>query len=132
MNRFRIRLTTLAAAIALSGLAHASTRFEELADLPFEKGFPTEATARSLIDELVFQRAVQSYLWALPAINIWSMKEASEKQFGAGYNILPTWKKRINAKTLVTTPNSDLVYAMSYLDLAKYGPLVVEAPPGVQ
>jgi len=82
--------------------------------------------------ELIFQRAVQSYLWSLPAINIWSMKEASEKQFGAGYNILPTWKKRINAKTLVTTPNSDLVYAMSYLDLAKYGPLVVEAPPGVQ
>lgn len=32
----------------------------------------------------------------------------------------------------MTTPNSDLVYAMSYLDLAKYGPLVVEAPPGVQ
>jgi len=31
----------------------------------------------------------------------------------------------------MTTPNPDLVYAMSYLDLTKYGPLVVEAPPGV-
>lgn len=132
MNRLRTSLTALAVSLSLSGLADAATRYEELANQPFEKGFPTEATARSLIDELVFQRAVQSYLWALPAINIWSMKEASEKQFGAGYNILPTWKKRINAKTLVTTPNSDLVYAMSYLDLAKYGPLVVEAPPGVQ
>lgn len=132
MNRLRTSLTALAVSLSLSGLADAATRYEELANQPFEKGFPTEATARSLIDELVFQRAVQSYLWALPAINIWSMKEASEKQFGEGYNILPTWKKRINAKTLVTTPNSDLVYAMSYLDLAKYGPLVVEAPPGVQ
>ncbi|MGY5332253.1 DUF1254 domain-containing protein [Pseudomonas protegens] len=132
MNRLRTSLTALAAAITLSGLANAATRYEELANQPFEKGFPTETAARTLIDELVFQRAVQSYLWALPAINIWSMKEASEKEFGAGYNILPTWKKRINAKTLVTTPNSDLVYAMSYLDLQKYGPLVVEAPPGVQ
>jgi len=111
MNRLRTSLTALAAAITLSGLANAATRYEELANQPFEKGFPTETAARTLIDELVFQRAVQSYLWALPAINIWSMKEASEKEFGAGYNILPTWKKRINAKTLVTTPNSDLVYA---------------------
>jgi hypothetical protein len=25
------------------------------------------------------------------------------------------WKKRLHAKTLVTTPNSDVIYAMSYL-----------------
>jgi hypothetical protein len=41
-----------------------SSRYEEQANQPFEKGFPTEATARCLIDELVFQRYVQSYLWA--------------------------------------------------------------------
>ena len=28
-------------------------------------------------------------------------------------------KKRLDAKTLVTTPNSDVIYAMSYLDLGK-------------
>lgn len=59
-----------------------------------------------------------------------------ERGFGegvrGGYNVLPTWTKRITAKTLVTTPNSDVVYAMSYLDLKQDGPLVVEAPPGVQ
>jgi hypothetical protein len=58
------------------------------------------------------------------------MKEGSEKVFGAGYNVLPYWPKRLTAKTLVTTPNSDMIYAMGYLDL-KDGPLVVEAPPGV-
>lgn len=35
-------------------------------------------------------------------------------------------------KTLVTTPNSDVIYAMSYVDLGKDGPLVFEAPPGLQ
>ena len=35
-------------------------------------------TARRLTDELLFERGVQSYLWALPAINMWAMKQASE------------------------------------------------------
>ncbi len=60
------------------------------------------------------------------------MKIGSEKIFGAGYNVLPIWKKRLDAKTLVTTPNSDVIYAMSYVDLGKDGPLVLEAPPSLQ
>jgi hypothetical protein len=106
--------------------------YDDLADSKFETGFPTRETSISLRNELVFQRAVQSYLWSLPAINIWAMKEGSESTFGAGYNVLPIWQNRIDAKTLVTTPNFDVVYAMGYLDLDKYGPLVVAAPAGVQ
>ena len=60
------------------------------------------------------------------------MKVGSEKQFGAGYNVLPIWKKRLDAKTLVTTPNSDVIYAMSYVDLGKDGPIVFDAPPQMQ
>ena len=63
---------------------------------------------------------------------MYGMKEGSEKVFGKGYNVLPIWKQRLNAKTLVTTPNSDVLYAMSYVDLGKDGPLVMEAPPQLQ
>lgn len=93
---------------------------------------PTVETAKLLKDELLFQRAAQTYLWALPLINTLGMKVGSEKTFGAGYNVLPIWKKRLDAKTLVTTPNSDVIYAMSYLDLGKDGPMVFEAPPELQ
>src|SRR5208282_5477024 len=55
----------------------------------------------------------------------------SEKVFGVGYNVLPVWKERLDAETLVTTPNSDVIYAMSYVDLGKDGPLVFE-PPNLQ
>ena len=89
-------------------------------------------TAAMLKDELLFQRATQTYLWAMPLINTLGMKVGSEKVFGAGYNVLPIWKKRLDAKTLVTTPNSDVIYAMSYVDLGKDGPMVFEAPPGLQ
>jgi hypothetical protein len=107
------------------------TSFNKLANLPFAEGRPTKETAQILRDELLFQRATQTYLWAMPLINTLGMQVGSEKAFGAGYNVLPIWKQRLDAKTLVTTPNSDVLYAMSYVDL-KDGPLVMDAPPELQ
>lgn len=117
------------------GTPHASaqtSRFTALANSPMSENRPTPETAKTLREELLFQRATQTYLWALPLINTMGMKEGSEKKFGAGYNVLPVWKKRLDAKTLVTTPNSDVLYAMGYLDLGKDGAMVFEAPPGLQ
>jgi hypothetical protein len=93
---------------------------------------PRASDLAALRDELTYQQATQSYLWALPILNMFAMKEASEAKFGKGYNVLPIWKERLNAKTLVTTPNSDVIYAMGYLDLKQDGPMVIEAPPGLQ
>ncbi len=112
--------------------AGLADRYTALASLPFHEGYPSEEGIQQLKDELLFQRATQAYLWALPAINMYGMKEGSEKDFGKGYNILPIWKDRLNAKTLITTPNSDVIYALGYLDLKGEGPLVIEAPPGLQ
>ena len=126
----------LICAVGMGGLASQAlaqeTRFDKLANLPFKENRPTKETAQMLRDELLFQRATQTYLWALPLINTLGMKTGSEKVFGAGYNVLPIWKKRLDARTLVTTPNSDVIYAMSYVDLGKDGPIVFEAPPNLQ
>lgn len=56
-----------------------SSKFDELANMSFEENRPTEEQAKTLADELLFQRACQTYLWALPLINTISMKEGSEK-----------------------------------------------------
>ena len=123
----------VAAVLTHVGAASAQlARFEELSSLTFAENRPTPETAQTLRDELLFQRATQTYLWALPLVNTLGMKVGSEKVFGAGYNVLPVWKKRLDAKTLVTTPNSDVIYAMGYVDLGKDGPLVFEAPPNLQ
>ena len=123
----------IAATLAHAELTSAQTpRFEALSSLPFAENRPTQETAQTLRDELLFQRATQTYLWALPLVNTLGMKVGSEKAFGAGYNVLPVWKKRLDAKTLVTTPNSDVIYAMGYVDLGTDGPLVFEAPPNLQ
>lgn len=133
-SRDRLLLSALVGAtMAATGTAHGqSSRIEELARLPFEQNRPTPATAKTLMEELAFQQATQAYLWALPLINTLGMKTGSEKAFGAGYNILPIWKDRLDPKTLVTTPNSDVLYAMSYVDMKETGPLLFEAPPNLQ
>jgi hypothetical protein len=43
-----------------------STHFDELANLPFKENRLTKETAQTLCDQLLFQRATQTYLWALP------------------------------------------------------------------
>jgi hypothetical protein len=103
----------------------------DLAGVAFTGNYPSDEDRQALLGEYYFQRAVQVYLTALPAVNVIAMRDGSEAAFGRGYHVLPVWKKRMDAKCKVTTPNADVVYAMSYLDLAQSGPLVVAAPPGI-
>src|SRR5215510_10665571 len=57
-----------------------------------------EAEARSLVDELFYQRAVHAYMTMLPALNVIGMRDGSEAEFGAGYNVLPIWKDRMDSR----------------------------------
>jgi hypothetical protein len=93
--------------------------------------WPDKATVERLNNEWFFQHAIQAYTLTIPALNMIGMRDGSEEKFGKGYNVLPIWKDRMNAKTWVTTPNCDVIYSMSYLDLKQTGPLVVYAPPNV-
>src|SRR5262245_42997335 len=90
---------------------------------------PREAEA--LRDELYYQRAIHAYITMLPALNVIGMRDGSEAAFGKGYNVLPIWKDRMDSRTWVPTPNADVIYSMSYLDLKETGPLVVAAPRDV-
>jgi hypothetical protein len=53
------------------------TRYEQLANAPFPGGYPAKESVQPLENELLFQQASQSYVWSLPAINMWAMKEGS-------------------------------------------------------
>jgi len=90
-----------------------------------------QAEAEALRDELHYQRAVFTYMTMLPALNTIGMRDGSEAAFGKGYNVLPIWKDRMDSRTWVPTPNADVIYSMSYLDLKETGPLVVAAPRDV-
>jgi len=93
--------------------------------------YPPKEDYAKFKEQMLFLRAVDAYMLTLPALNTIGMRDGSEAKFGAGYNVLPVWKDRMNAKTWVPTPNADIIYSMGYLDLKKTGPLVVYAPPHV-
>ncbi len=109
-----------------------TSHYEKLANLPFKGGYPSEEAIQTLDDELYFQRAVQTYLWALPAVNMYAMKEGLGKTFGEGYNVVSVFEKRLKPNTVITTPNSDVIYALGFADLSKTGPLVLDVPPMLQ
>ena len=98
----------------------------------FPENYPTEEAADRLHDEMLFHRSTQVVLWSLPAMTLWAMKKGSEAQFGAGSHVFPIWKDRLSAETMVSTPNSDVIYGMGYLDLQQDGPTVIEVPPKLQ
>lgn len=71
---------TLPLALTPVALAQAE-RATELANLPFEQNRPTEQTAQQLMEELTFQRATQTYLWALPLLNTMGMRDGAAEAF---------------------------------------------------
>ena len=108
-----------------------TTRWDELSKLPFKESYPTPETSARLYDELQFQRTVQVYLWALPAMNMVAMRDGQAATFGGGNNVLAVFKDRPNAKTIITTANPDVIYGLAFVDL-KDGPVVFEAAPQMQ
>jgi len=106
--------------------------WDELINVEFVENYPTAESADRLYDEVLFQRACQVVIWSLPATALWAMKKGSEAEFGVGSNVFPIWKDRLSAETIVSTPNSDVVYGMGYLDLKLDGPTVIEVPPNLQ
>jgi hypothetical protein len=131
-------VTQLLAIIAILGLllpsmvAAQPDHYQKLANAAFENDYPSAEATRTLDEELYFQRAVQTYLWALPAVNMYAMKEGQARTFGEGYNVFAVFEKRLKAKTLITTPNSDVIYGLGFLDLGKDGPMILDAPPRLQ
>jgi hypothetical protein len=106
--------------------------WDGLRSLPFPENYPTEEASQRLYDEMLFQRACQLVLWSMPAMSVYAMKKGSEAVFGAGSNVLVVWKDRLDPKTLISTPNSDVIYALGYVDLKQDGPTVIKVPPKQQ
>ncbi|ACH66678.1 CDP-4-dehydro-6-deoxy-D-glucose 3-dehydratase [Aliivibrio fischeri MJ11] len=110
-----------------------SDRYSTLANLEMNGGFPTETSQKTLQNESYFQRASMLYQWALPIVNMKAMQEGhAELMNGTAYNKIAIYQDRLKPNSLITTPNSDVIYAMGWLDMKETGPLIIEHPAGLQ
>ena len=121
---------TRSAARRANADAGTDARQPASATLNFEQGFPTEETTRKLFDEIDYQRAVQAYLWAYPAVSFESIRIATKRDLGADLNDMVIADNFADPKGLWLTANDTTIYALANVDLGKSGPVVVEIPPG--
>jgi hypothetical protein len=116
-------------ACAASGQAQAQTVATRLGPLATENGYPTRATVDRLYDEMDFQRATQAYLWALPAVGFKALYDAQAKTFGVKNGDVLLFQTLAD-KAGMLTPNITTLYAFSFWDMARQGPVVIEVPAG--
>ena len=130
----RLIAAALAAALTITR-AHAQTTTPDsvktrIGDLKFEQGFPTEETTRKVFDEIDYQRAVQAYLWAYPAVSFESIRLGAKRDLGVDLNDFVIADNYADPKAVWLTANDTTIYSCVNVDLGKSGPLVVEVPPG--
>jgi hypothetical protein len=132
-TKYLERLVGVGAAVSLLVTApnvSAQTADTRLGKLTFENGFPSEETTRKVFDEMDYQRAVQAYLWAYPAVSFESIRLATKSTLGADLNDMIIADNYADPKGLWLTANDTTIYALTNVDLGKSGPIVVEIPPG--
>lgn len=107
----------------------AETVDSRIGSLSFERGLPTEDTVTKLFDTLDFQRACQAYIWALPLVGIGTFQRAHYQTFGASDGdivIYQTYRDKLG----ILTPNATTPYIISFVNLARTGPVVIDLPAG--
>ena len=98
-----------------------------LGTLKFKDGFPDDATARKVYDNLDFQHGVQAFLTAMPAASLAAIRKAA-RSFGPDNQTVTIFETLMDARSLYLTANTESIYAMAWIDL-KDGPIVIEGPP---
>ena len=101
-----------------------------IGELNFYDGVPTEATVEKIYDNLDYLRAIDVFLNFIPACNIEGMRTGTASLGVSEYNQVLLMDKLMDSTSLFLTGNTDTVYASSFFDLSKTGPLVVEIPAG--
>jgi hypothetical protein len=135
MMRALLSLVAVAASISVDGAGPAQSADRrlvstQLGDLTLENGYPSRKTADRLYHEMYFQRATQAYLWALPAVGFKALYDAQSKTLGARNGDIMFYRDLAD-KAGMLTPNITTLYAFSFWDLAKQGPMVIDVPEGM-
>src|SRR5271167_2978114 len=95
----------------------------------FANGYPTTETVAKLFDERDFQRATQLYLWALPMVSVGEVEQVLMEVPGAANGDIFR-ADTVPAIRRFLTGNATTPYLMTWLNLEKTGPLVIEIPAG--
>src|SRR5215469_3198739 len=100
-----------------------------LGELKFFDGYPDKETVDKVYDNLDFQRGVDVFLNTLSGTSLVAFRRGM-REVGCVDGIVGIYDNLMDSKSLFLTPNTDTIYAMTWVDLKK-GPVVIELPPEV-
>lgn len=90
---------------------------------------PAKGSVPELFDEMDYQQAVQCYLWGLPIVTYAEWQHIHYDLFGASSNDLVFYNS-YEDRLGILTANATTPYIITFIDLLKNGPTVIEMPPG--
>lgn len=94
-----------------------------------QNGLPSVGGGLQAIEsEVIFQRALQVYLWGLPLVTMQRWMEAHERAFSAGPGDRVLYEHMPDIAGFLT-PAPDVALVAAFVDLSA-GPVVVEVPAG--
>src|ERR1700733_6749156 len=100
-----------------------------IGDLEFFDGMPTDATAATLRDHLLFLRGVEVFLDTVQVASLEAVRVGLAEVGATAANKVVMYDNVMNSNSLFLTGNTDTVYALAMLELDRDGPTVVEVPP---
>jgi hypothetical protein len=101
-----------------------------LGTLRFDDGRPDADTSRTVLENLTFMRAVETFLNGIPATSIEGMRRGMVELGATASNKVLIMDDLMDSAPLFLTGNTDTVYAAAIIDLQADGPTVVEIPAG--
>jgi len=94
-------------------------------------GFPDVETVQKAYDFLLFQRGVDVFLDEMRAASMVALRNGHRELGVTEGHQVALFEDLMDSKALWLTPNSETVYASTFLDLNENGPMVIESPPNV-
>ncbi|MGA8035171.1 MAG: DUF1254 domain-containing protein [Candidatus Acidiferrales bacterium] len=114
----------VAATVGAQGSATPPNKITMDGDLPAKSSIP------EVFRDMDVAQGTQLYLWALPLVAFAQWQYEQEHVFGATSSDLVLYTT-YDDKLGILTPNATTPYLMTFVDLGKSGPLVVDMPPGL-
>jgi hypothetical protein len=94
-------------------------------------GFPNDETVKKVYDFLLFQRGVDVFLDEMRAASMVALRNGHRELGINESHQVAIFEDLMDSKALWLTPNSETVYASTFLDLKTNGPMIIESPPNV-
>jgi len=85
-------------------------------------------TPSELKQREIGRRAIETVIWAMPAVNYDRMFVAGLEAESEANNIV-YWSRPISWLNQTMTPNPNTIYVMPFIDTTDVGPMVMEMPP---